>query len=99
MSHLNHGWDDPLRPPDESDDRNPMLSHYVRPLLQRHTFIFLMEPHGQARGPQKPYPTTPMGADTIRCASINASSGHPPGSETRRRMVRVSPESSHPELG
>jgi hypothetical protein len=57
-----------------------------------------MEPHGQARGPQKPYPTTPMGAETIRRASTKALSGHPPGSEIRRSMVMVSPEGPYPEL-
>jgi len=46
-----------------------------------------MEPHGQARGPQKPYPPTPLGAEALRCASAKASVGHPPVSEIRRSMA------------
>ena len=37
-----------------------------------------MEPHGQAPGPQKPYPPTPLGAEALRHASAKASVGHPP---------------------
>jgi hypothetical protein len=58
-----------------------------------------MEPHGQARactpkcvtarrrGPQKPYPPTPLGAGALRCAGAKASVGHPPVSEIRRSMA------------
>jgi MFS family permease len=48
-----------------------------------------MEPHGQARGPQRRYPTTPTGAETIRRATTKASSGHPPGGEIRRSRVMM----------
>ena len=47
-----------------------------------------MEPHGQARGPHKPYPPTPLGAEALRCAGAKASVGHPPVSEIRRSMVK-----------
>ena len=46
-----------------------------------------MEPHGQAPGPQKPYPPTPLGAEALRRASAKASVGHPPVSEIRRSMA------------
>ena len=46
-----------------------------------------MEPNGQARGPQKPYPPTPLGAVALRCASAKASVGHPPVSEIRQSMI------------
>jgi len=45
-----------------------------------------MEPHGQARGSQKPYPPTPLGAGALRCAGAKASAGHPPVSEIRRSI-------------
>jgi len=60
------------------------MAHVERPFYPKH-----MEPHGQARGPQQPYLTTPMGADTIQYATIKASSGHPPASEIRRSKVRI----------
>ena len=50
-------------------------------------FFVQMEPHGQARGPQKPYPPTPLGAEALRRASAKATVGHPPVSEIRRSMV------------
>ena len=46
-----------------------------------------MEPHGQACGPQKPYPPTPLGAEALRRASAKASVGHPLVGEVRRSMV------------
>jgi len=52
-----------------------------------HVRAAFMEPHGQARGPHKPYPPTPLGAEALRCAGAKASVGHPPVSEIRRSMV------------
>ena len=49
-----------------------------------------MEPHGQVRGPHKPYPPTPLGAEALRCAGAKASVGHPPVSEIRRSMIEWS---------
>jgi hypothetical protein len=43
-----------------------------------------MEPHGQARAC-----TPKCVAETIRCVTAKASSGHPPGSEIRRNEVRI----------
>jgi hypothetical protein len=51
-----------------------------------------MEPYGQARGPQEPYPPTPLGAVALRRASAKASVGHPPVSEIRRSMTDLSLE-------
>src|SRR4030043_1075388 len=42
MSHLDHRWDDLLRPPDETDDRNPMLSQHVRSSASTRYVQFLM---------------------------------------------------------
>jgi len=49
-----------------------------------------METHGQAHGPHKPYPPTPLDAAALWCASAKASVGHPPVSEIRRSMVEPS---------
>jgi hypothetical protein len=51
-----------------------------------------MEPHGQAHGPQKTYPPTPLGAGALRCAGAKASVGYPPVSEIRRSMADPSVE-------
>ena len=57
--------------------------------LENNSLLFFsyMEPPGQARGPQKPCPPTPLGAEALRRASAKASVGHPPVSEIRRSMI------------
>jgi hypothetical protein len=74
-------------------DINPSLRGGVKTLPFLTGFTILggnfqgMEPHGQARGPQKQYPPTPLGAEALRRASANASVGHPPVNEIRRSMA------------
>jgi len=61
--------------------------HPVRKGGASPSFLKGMEPRGQARGTQKPYPPTPLGAEALRCASAKASVGHPPVSEIRRSRI------------
>ena len=58
-----------------------------------------MEPHGQARGPQKPYPPTPLGAEALRCASAKALACQRTCSARRLRWVSSAGERNPPKHG
>ena len=45
-------------------------------------------PTGEARGTSMKYPPTPIGAETLRCASARASAGYPPVAESAVALTR-----------